>query len=1254
MSRLRRPLLLFALRAAVPAALVLAPAASVRAQAPAQATQAVQAGRYDEAIRLLTPVIAANPRNAAALVLRGRAYEGKGTFPSAASDYQAALSAQPGNRDARQGLDRVRARLAGTAPATGTAPAASGGGDANVYAQALRRNPNDLGARLRYADALFRAQRWNEASEQYELYLQRTPPNPGIIQRYLIALAGVDGGAARGEAAAQRYLQRFRTSADLYMRLGYFRLWQGKNAPATEAFTQALRLQPGNRDAQRGLAQAQNPQRGGQSAYPIDVLARELRENPNQDDKRWQLIDLLVQNGRFFEAKQNLEAFGARLRDDSRWQQTYASVSARLPRGGQGGGAAPPYPIDVLTRELRQSPGNDAKRWQLIDLLVQNRRFFEAKQNLEAFAARQGNTDRYRTAYARAQAGLPRGGAGGGAAFPIDVLYASLRANANQPEKRYDLVDELVRYRRFAEAWDQLSILADGPGVNDRWLRAFTTVDRGLTQAGRSPINAVDRLFFRLRANPADAQTRASLSDELIRVGRVEEAAQLLTDGRFAMTDTPANRARLDRIEQVRRQLRAERRRTLETRLAGNPNDARALRDLAQIALAENRVDEAIARYETLVQVAPSDSAFAGLGRTYYIAGNYAGAREQALRLIGQTRTTAMSDEGKLLYAQAAIASREVDDAADAYLTDLLRRNPNDPDILIEFAYLRLVQEQLDEAETLNRRAAQYGEIDVAPRVEILSRLIERERVRLRDAGEIAVLNEGRVLSREGRFQEAITKFEEYWALRGRRTRDEVKEYAALYSAAGDFVNAVSIWHDLLAERYEYDIEKEIAKNLFYLGDYTGTIATTERLVRDNPADFEVRILQGDAYRDAGRYADATSAYAEARRLGQNSPLITDRETVLTARMGPAYTVVDAGTSDFGAVFAPIFEVVTAKGDGGDLPGRATSYERYAPGLFTQVTVPGPVVLSAGVMSHYMEGTRLLQQNADVVRTRANQVYGGAYYDLRRVQVAPYTYDFVDRIQMRGGLFDYEGDRTAPFFEARYWHQNPGKYRFSAGGMTTEGSVALWSAAGDRYDLRLNQFDVRGEVAPLDSLLRFKGTAAYNYVTDRLDTNKANYFNNLPSRSATTLDNQGVNVMGEGSVRIIRNTYLGLSLYGLDYKRQTPLYFSPDYYLTYDGFIEYEKGMPTRDFYLRLRASIGILGGPAGALARDQSGSVISRRVDGDLIWRFTRKASIVLNSGLGQSTRPFNYRAFVGAPIEKRSELYTIFTFQGALYFSF
>jgi tetratricopeptide (TPR) repeat protein len=71
--------------------LLLAAAAPVQAQPQVQqqAQAALQARRYDDAIRLVTPLIRQNPRNVQALLLRAQAYEGRGDFAPAASDYQA-------------------------------------------------------------------------------------------------------------------------------------------------------------------------------------------------------------------------------------------------------------------------------------------------------------------------------------------------------------------------------------------------------------------------------------------------------------------------------------------------------------------------------------------------------------------------------------------------------------------------------------------------------------------------------------------------------------------------------------------------------------------------------------------------------------------------------------------------------------------------------------------------------------------------------------------------------------------------------------------------------------------------------------------------------------------------------------------------------------------------------------------------------------------------------------------------------------
>ncbi len=504
----------------------------------------------------------------------------------------------------------------------------------------------------------------------------------------------------------------------------------------------------------------------------------------------------------------------------------------------------------------------------------------------------------------------------------------------------------------------------------------------------------------------------------------------------------------------------------------------------------------------------------------------------------------------------------------------------------------------------------------VAPRVEILKYLVERERIRRRDASDISVLNAGRVLSREGNFVASADSIEKYFALRGRRTREEIKEYAAIFSAARDHRTAIAIWRRLLEERYEYDIEKEIAKNLYYMGDYAGTIATAERLARDNPRDFELRFLLSDAYRESGRYQDAQRILDEARQITRGSDLVTERAGLLDV----GTTVeVGRGATDWAPVFAPLVEMAYAGGGG-------TLYYRWGTGLFTQVTAPGRLIVSAGVMSHYQRGSRFLVANGErVPYQRLNQVFAGLARDLSRVEIAPFTYDYTTRIQTRAGIIDTEGRRTVPFTEARFFAQNPEKWRASVGFQNTEGSYTLWSAAGGEYDLRLTQFDGRYDVQLADSLLRFKLNGAYNIATDNLGS----------STDPDRLVNPGVSALGEGSLRILPRTYLGLSSTFLTYQTQTDLYFSPRNYLTYDGFLEYEKGYPTRNFYLRLRAAVGVVAGAAGFQ---------TRRVEGEWIYMLRRNLSVVLSGGLGQSTRPLSF---------SDREPYTVGTFQGALYWS-
>lgn len=1036
---------------------------------------AINEGRYGEALSVLQPLITNDTRSPQLFVLRARAYEGREEYPRAIADYQRALELDPNHAAAREGMQRARASLTQT---TRT--------DLDGLSRLVAANPNNLPFRLQYADALYEAALYPQAAEQYGAYLERTQGTPDILKRYLISIASYEGDNDKGERVAERYLQFYPTDDDLHMRLGFFRLWQGKYPQAIQAFEQAIRLNPNNREAQQGLEQAR-AQRQQAAARPADPQRAE-------------------------------------------------------PQGSQPS----EYPVDALVRDLERDPSQDQKRFQL--------------------------------------------------------------------------VRELIRYDRFFEAYDHLLKLAGRYDTTERWLDLFQQIDRGLVRTtGRSPIYPVDRFTYLLRIDPRDADTRYALVDALIEAGRFTEAYDVLTERPYADVADERYKVRLQAIEDVRERMTAERIATLEAQLQQTPGDTEALRELANLYVQRGQTGEALRLYELLLQAGPDRAEVRfEYGRLLLQNGYYGEAREQAARLLEGSPNDA---DYRRLYAMAAIRSGSVDARAEAYLAALLEADPDDAELLLELSALRLAQGQTEEADNLIRRAYTVASPALQARVEMQSMLTERELIRLEEARELEILNDARRLAAARMYPQALEQYEAYFEARGRRTRGELKEVAQVHTAAGDFVAALSILEALQTQLYEYDVAKEIARNRFYMQDYAGAIQVLEALVQENPGDFEVRMLLSDAYQQLQRYAQARAVYQDAVTASASSELIEERIAVIEASSvtGVASSRPDRGL-DYVGIIVPLAEAVIARGSG-------TSYSRWAQGLMTQVTVPVPAVIYAGLTSHFLSGTRRLIPNSETVTERVNQVYGGGYLDLTPAIRSPRA-SYTNRISLLAGVFDYEGGRTVPFGELRYWHQEPDVYAASAGIRSTEGAIDLWSPAGGEFALRLTQFDVRASSASVlpDSLMRLSGVVALNVVTD-----------NFGSTNTTAGTNQGTNIQLDASYRIIPYTYLGLSYYQLSYRNTVDIYFSPRNFQTYTAWLEYEREYADA-WYLRLRGSLG-------AVAR--SNGFIARRLEADLIYRFAPKWAISITSSVGQSTRTLGNESLTV------DDVYNTFIFSGQLYWT-
>lgn len=1103
---------------------------------------AVEQGRYGEALALVQGPLQRSPDDRPLLLLRARAYEGIRQYARAQRDYERVLQLDPGNEEARAGMERLRPLLDSGAA-----------GRLDALRAAAASNPDDLSAQLVLADALYQAAIYRDAAAAYERYLGGvTQAAPDAVQRYLISVAQYDGGEAEAERIAERYLTFYPTSDDLYMRLGFFRYWQDKYASAIEACEQALRLNPQNDEAARCVRLARDPGSGEGSQFPIDILTAELRADPDQPEKRLELAQLLTEAGRYNEAVQNLEAMPRRYRSDPEWKRLFDTASTRLaaasPRQNQQG----EFIIDRLTRELALRP--------------------------------------------------------------------------NQPEKRFRLAEELVRYDRFFEAYEQLTELAEQYDETPRWLELFDDIDDGLIRAnGESPVYFIDRLTYRLRLDPSNPSLRLELAEALLSVDRVFEAEDVLTVMPYEGRDNRYTALQAE-IAQQRRLVAARRIAELERALQIEPGDLAAQRDLGAEYFFAGRTDEAIALLGSYLQRRPGDD----LARLRYgLALQQIGAYDDALQTARfLLREDAQSADAQRLYALSALALERDDPDADRYVSALLARNPGDTGFLLDLSTFALRRGEPDLAERYWTQA--YASRDPFYQERLTQLWGDIQDVRLGGPERFTpILEDARALFADSLYDQSVQRYALYFQQAGGAdragalNRGLLIEYAQALSAGQFYSDAIAVFERVQEEAYEVRIAQEVARNQYARGDYAGTILTLEE-ARDvsrsqgSGLSRDGLLLLADAYREGGQYRDADDLYRTLLLYDPEDTVIAERIVLLDA--WTTYSVSEnSSQNDFAAVVAPTLEATVADGSG-------TRYQRWAPGTLAQITLPAPVIFSAGIMSHYIEGTRRLVRDAETVSTKINEVFVGGWVDITP-PVAELDNPLTNRISANVGVHDYEGRRSVPFFEARYWHHTPSIFAASVGVRSTEGSIELWSPAGGEFELRLNQVDLRGSTSGIlpDSLVRVAAYIAFNRVTDTFTLDG----------SQTT--NYGIVGQVDASLRLLPRWWTGLTFYYTGYEFGTDLYFSPSDFRSYDLWLEYLKRSSNGNLYWRTRGSVGLVSRSAG---------FISTRLETEVTYRINKRLSWVFSGSVSRSARRFS-SADVG------SDRYDIFTLSTQLYWT-
>ena len=787
-------------------------------------------------------------------------------------------------------------------------------------------------------------------------------------------------------------------------------------------------------------------------------------------------------------------------------------------------------------------------------------------------------------------------------------------------ERRFRFIDLLMRYNRYSDAYDQLFLLQPRHDGTRRWLALFAELDNRLVAlTGTSRAFPADRFSYLLKNQPSDLTIRYQLVDALIEQQRIGEAFSILLDPRYIEANDPEYQSRLALLQDLRDvevpRLIAE----YESRLAADPVNRDVVLQLSDLYLSMGEGQKGAELMYVWLDGNPGDDA---MRRRYALmlsgAGNNGGAFEQATFLLDQDNTAPANQE---VWVRVSLAAGIPDERSRQFLQDKLSRDPSDVEALLDLSEWHLMKEDPVLADQYLRRAFTEGLPADPARVNALDLLVERALLRKNLQEQQAQLNQARELAQLGRYRAAIDAYEAYFDRAGKRTLPHIKELAEIHALNGNYLQALSILERVQQEEYTIETAKQIARYRYYLADHSGAIHTLEGILATHPADMEVREMLQQLYLEVQRYNQADTVYfASIERLVQDGTSEPVFERALRQRIDLIEREIN---TDYVGLVVPVSQYVRARGS-------ITDFEHWAQGLQTQVTVPEttyPLMLTAGLISHFVNGSRRLSPEPGFSQTRINQAFLGSYFDLTKPD--PFTrIGYTNRIWMQAGLYDYEGARTTGFFDVRYLHYKKNAYLASVGLRSTEGSMALWSPAGGEFDLRLNQLDGRYTTTSVlpDSLLRIDLSAALNRVTGQ------------PDSVITNVDsNTGLLLRAEISYRLGRHWYVGTSLNTIDYRHTLDTFFSPSKYRAIDGWLEYERELLGK-WYFRSRATSGMVSYRRNSL---------SLRFESDLVYRFMNNLSFSINAQASQSVR------FLDGSGNLRDDRYRMLIFSGALYWT-
>ncbi len=404
-----------------------------------------------------------------------------------------------------------------------------------------------------------------------------------------------------------------------------------------------------------------------------------------------------------------------------------------------------------------------------------------------------------------------------------------------------------------------------------------TTYRKWERLAKLKPEYAIDKYYRMLKKNPNDSETRFALITELNKVHRYEESYQqlLLLQTKFGESEQFVSL--WDSVIVQRERLFNERKDEYAIKFGKNPSDKEAAMFLADAYANLNDFDSAITTLERFKVAAGGTHNDVTFRIAQYAAWNK--DWEKANNNLDEALTNNPSEfEYQLLRAQLNVWTQKNLDVAEGYFNNYLQKNPKSLEALLGLGALYLQKKDFPKSEQFANTA--YGIDSTSDAVNQLLSSIEFNKMREEQDKLFSILNDGRNFYYEGKCSDALPKYDEFLS-KTENANIYQKEYADVQACAGNYPTAISIYDKLLEENYDFDVAFARA-NAFYNGsDSAKALSEFIKLSEEQPDNFDLKVLVGDAYSKNRMFSKADDIYTALL----DSTSDTSQIAILTQRL---------------------------------------------------------------------------------------------------------------------------------------------------------------------------------------------------------------------------------------------------------------------------------------------------------------------------------------------------------------------------------